>query len=137
MRFLTWPEIDFDRDVITLTNKDGFSLKNRESRTVPLNRELRKILTPLRRGSGYCFKNRKGEQFEDNELSTTFKRLIVKPSGLARFSLHTLRHTFASHLVMKGVSIYKVSQWLGHRSVNTTMIYAHLGPQDSEINTLL
>ena len=44
--------------------------------------------------------------------------------------------SFASHLVMKGVSIYKVSQWLGHRSVNTTMICAHLAPQDDEINKL-
>jgi len=48
----------------------------------------------------------------------------------------TLRHTFASHLVMNGISIYKVSQWLGHKSVNTTMIYAHLAPQDDEINVL-
>ena len=47
-----------------------------------------------------------------------------------------LRHTFASHLVMKGISIYKVSQWLGHQSVNTTMVYAHLAPQDDEINKL-
>ncbi len=37
---------------------------------------------------------------------------------------------------MKGISIYKVSQWLGHKSVNTTMIYAHLSPQDEEINVL-
>ena len=50
--------------------------------------------------------------------------------------LHALRHTFASHLVMKGVSIYEVSQWLGHKSVNTTMIYAHLAPQHDEINVL-
>jgi site-specific recombinase XerD len=37
---------------------------------------------------------------------------------------------------MKGVSIFEVLQWLGHRSVNTTMIYAHLAPQDSQINVL-
>ena len=45
-------------------------------------------------------------------------------------------YTFASHLVMEGVSIYKVSQWLRHQSVNTTMIYAHLAPHDDEINVL-
>jgi hypothetical protein len=37
---------------------------------------------------------------------------------------------------MKGVSIFKVSQWPGHRSVNTTMICAHLAPQDDQINVL-
>ena len=48
----------------------------------------------------------------------------------------TLLAILAVHLVMKGVSIYKVSHWLGHQSVNTTMIYAHLAPQDDEINKL-
>jgi len=48
----------------------------------------------------------------------------------------TLLAILAGHLVMRGVSIYKVSQWLGHRSVNTTMVYAHLAPQDDEINVL-
>ena len=42
----------------------------------------------------------------------------------------------ANALTVEGVSIYKVSQWLGQRSVNTTMIYAHLAPQDDEINKL-
>ena len=136
LRHLTWEEIDFERDVITLRNKPGFSLKNRESRTVPLSHDLRTILEPLRRDKGYCFTNAVGLQFKDYELTAEFKRLIVKPSGLPHFCLHSLRHTFASHLVMKGVSIYKVSQWLGHKSVNTTMIYAHLAPQDDEINVL-
>jgi len=137
LRFLTWEEVDFDQGLITLHNKEGFSLKNRESRTVPLNRELRGVLLPIRQQRGFCFTNGRGRQFRrDSELSFEFKRQIVKPSGIPHFSLHTLRHTFASHLVMKGVGIYKVSQWLGHKSVNTTMIYAHLAPQDDEINVL-
>jgi len=136
LRFLTWPEIDFERNVVTLRNKDGFSLKNRESRTVPLNQELKEILLPLAKRNGYCFHDRQERQFGDTLLTREFKQLIAKPSGIPHFSLHSLRHTFASHLVMKGVSIYKVSQWLGHKSVNTTMIYAHLAPQDDEINVL-
>jgi integrase len=137
LRFLTWPEIDFKRDVITIRNKPGFSLKNRQSRSIPMNQELKKILMPHREDEGYCFTRQNGEQYDrDSKLSRAFKRLVVKPCEVGNFSLHTLRHTFASHLVMKGVSIYKVSQWLGHKSVNTTMIYAHLAPQDDEINTL-
>jgi integrase len=136
LRFLTWPEIDFGMGLITLTNKAGFTLKNRQSRTVPLNTELKAILKPLKRDEGYCFLDTHGEQWSDVGLSAAFKRLVVKPSELPHFSLHAMRHTFASHLVMKGVSIYKVSQWLGHRSVDTTMIYAHLAPQDDQINIL-
>ena len=136
LRFLTWPEVDFDRDVMTLTNKLGFRLKHRESRTVPLSQDLKEVLMPLRSNNGYCFLNQDARQFSAPELSAEFRTLIVDPSGMPHFSLHTLRHTFASHLVMKGVSICKVSQWLGHRSVNTTMIYAHLAPQDDQINVL-
>ena len=137
LRFLTWEEIDFDNDLITIRNKEGFSLKNRESRTIPLNQELKAVLLPVRRPRGRCFTDAHGKPFvTENVLPLEFKKLIVKPSGLPDFSLHTLRHTFASHLVMRGVSIYKVSQWLGHSSVNTTMIYAHLAPQDDEINVL-
>ena len=49
---------------------------------------------------------------------------------------HTLRHTFASHLVSNGVSLYKVSRWLGHKDLTTTQIYAHLAPGDNDINRL-
>jgi integrase len=44
---------------------------------------------------------------------------------------HTLRHTFASRLVIAGVSLYKVSKLLGHSSIKTTEIYAHLAPCDA------
>ncbi|MFH1979033.1 MAG: tyrosine-type recombinase/integrase [Patescibacteria group bacterium] len=39
---------------------------------------------------------------------------------------HTLRHTFASHLVMAGASIKAIQELLGHANVTTTMRYAHL-----------
>jgi site-specific recombinase XerD len=42
--------------------------------------------------------------------------------------LHTLRHTFASHLVMSGVDLLTVKKLMGHSDIQTTMIYAYLAP---------
>lgn len=51
--------------------------------------------------------------------------------GVQRCHWYTLRHTFASQLVMAGVSIYKVARFLGHASVTTTeRHYAQLVPEE-------
>jgi site-specific recombinase XerD len=67
-------------------------------------------------------------------------RLVVdrlyNKAGLPYTGLHLLRHTFASQLVIAGVSIYEVSQWLGHPDVEMTMVYAHLAPQDADIDRI-
>ena len=43
--------------------------------------------------------------------------------------IHTLRHTFASHLVMGGVDLPTVKKLLGHTNIDTTMIYSHLADE--------
>ncbi len=51
-----------------------------------------------------------------------------KRAGLRPIGWHTLRHTFASHLVMRGVPPKAVQELLGHASIEVTMRYAHLSP---------
>ena len=46
--------------------------------------------------------------------------------------VHTFRHTCCSRLVIAGVDLLRVKTWMGHKRIETTMRYAHLGPQDLE-----
>jgi site-specific recombinase XerD len=60
-------------------------------------------------------------------------RAAVKESGIRKAaSVHTLRHSYATHLLEAGVNLGLIQKYLGHGHVTTTMIYIHLTPQGQQ-----
>lgn len=65
--------------------------------------------------------------WKKNEVKHPLWRACRK-AGLRQIGWHVLRHTFASHLVMRGAAMKVVQELLGHATIEMTMRYAHLSP---------
>lgn len=123
---LEWEDVDFDRGLINVKSKVEGHTKSHKARSVPVAPALRPILEKERKSRGYCFPAvKKARIYED--YRDAFQE-VLKRAGLKGVGWHTLRHTFASHLVMADVNLRTIKELLGHSDIKTTMIYAHLAP---------
>ena len=61
-------------------------------------------------------------------FNNRFKQALEK-AGVREVRVHDIRHTFGSHYVMRGGSIYHLRDWMGHTSIKQTERYAHLNPE--------
>jgi site-specific recombinase XerD len=106
--------------------------KNGDTRHVPMNRTVREALInhpkriANRQVCPLLFSSPEGNPITDVKKGFAG---ALKRSGVDRHvRFHDLRHTFASHLIMKGVDLRTVAKLMGHRDIKMTMRYAHLAP---------
>ena len=123
---LKWKDIDFKRKYITVENKEDWCTKTGNTREIPITDDLMETLNKLPRTSDYVFLNSNGRKYGFH-LTERVKRL-ARSIGISGMTVHALRHTFISHLVMNGVDLVSVKELAGHSDIKTTMRYAHLAP---------
>jgi len=137
---LRWEDIRIDdgRPVVRIESTLDRPTKSGRRRFVPLNRSLLETLRRYRRDEGYVLKPHR-KQWKGQyrfDVKKLFGR-VVRAAGVRVIRIHDLRHTAATHMLQRGISIYKVSRWLGHAAVATTdSTYAHLAVYDPEVDLL-
>lgn len=129
---LQWTDIDFEGNTITVqrswVRREMTTPKSHRIRHVPFGGDLRQTLLAERKPDGFVFPfpglgdKPWSTDGAERELARLYQRAGVKRRGL----WHLLRHTFASHLALKGISLHTIQGLLGHSTIAMTERYAHL-----------
>ena len=111
--------------------------KGNKQRFVPINFQTQKYIElyihiirshiDVQKGfEDTLFLNRRGKNLSRIMIFTIIKNLAIKAGIKKKVSPHTLRHSFATHLLERGADLRAIQQMLGHESITTTEIYMHL-----------
>lgn len=129
---LRWSRVDMDQGIIRIM--DGKGNKNRVAFMTERVKDMFVRLSKSGGNSGLVFKSRDGKSI--TEISNSFNRAVDELGMNAGISdrreklvFHSLRHSFASRLVMNNVDLFQVKELLGHADFSTTARYSHLRPE--------
>lgn len=120
-------DIDSDRMVIHIKNSKG-----KKDRIVMLSKKLLIILREYFKSykpKSYLFEGMNGGKYSARSIQALLKNVKSKAGVKKRGSVHTLRHSFATHLFEGGTDILSIKKLLGHNSLRTTMIYTHVSKE--------
>ncbi|MBU2020478.1 MAG: site-specific integrase [Bacteroidetes bacterium] len=121
---------DIDKDRLTLTVHEG---KGKKDRVLPISSNLLNLLRVYYRSARtvrYLFEGQEpGTKYSPRSLALVMKQALLREGLEPRFTLHTLRHSYATHLLESGVNLRIIQELLGHRSSKTTEIYTHVSTE--------
>lgn len=128
---LQWEQIDLERKLVILDNRTHIT-KSKKVRTIPLNESAMNVIKSRLNNDHKRVFTFEGNLISQHALSIRFRYILNKNHFKNGLKFHSLRHTFASWLIQKGVSIYVVSKLLGHSDIKTTEVYSHLSLSNFE-----
>ncbi len=121
-------DIDFDNKRIYILgkgNKERYVLFGKICNDI-LMEYLEKSKNKLNKNSDYLLLNKFGNKITDRAIRMIIDDIVKKSSLKLNISPHTLRHTFATHLLNEGADLKIVQELLGHENISTTGIYTHV-----------
>lgn len=80
----------------------------------------------------FLFEGTNDEQYSERSVQLVLKKSMKKANIATKGSVHTLRHSYATHLIKSGIDIRVVQELLGHSDIRTTMIYTHITDVDKK-----
>jgi len=123
---------DFDAEIVRTTGKGS------KTRLVPIGepaqRALRRYLETARHALGPAddepalFVSRRGRRLSASDVRRRLEKWVREAAVAGSVSPHTLRHSFATHLLEGGADLRSIQELLGHSSVSTTQIYTRVEP---------
>ena len=120
---LKWDQVRNSFIYLTKTKTD-------EARQIPINDDLSELFKDIRKRNqlkfDYVFCDSSGRPFK--QITKSFQASLRK-AGIKDFKFHDLRHTFASHFVMRKGSLKDLQEILGHKTLTMTLRYAHLSQE--------
>ena len=118
-------DISFKRDAVEILNAKG-----KKDRVLPLPKKLKELITIYYRRikpKVWLIEGQKPEtQYSATSIEKIFKKYLVRIIKNHNFTPHSLRHSYATHLLDMGVDLRIIQELLGHKSSRTTEIYTHV-----------
>ena len=129
---LEWGDVDLVAGTITVRRSSWRGIigspKSGRERKIPLTAKLRAALKAHRHLRGdHVFCHDDGSPFTQSAIEAAL-RYASKRAGLRRIGSHVLRHTFCSHLAMRGAPPKAIQELAGHSTLAMTLRYMHLAP---------
>ncbi len=127
---LNYNDINFEKGFITVVGKGS------KERLVPMGEEAVRLLKKYssisrsriigKRESDYLFISKKGSKLNRKSVWRLLKNYVARTRINKNITPHTLRHSFATHLIENGADLRSVQELLGHTDISTTQVYTHL-----------
>ncbi len=81
----------------------------------------------------FLFEGKDGAAYSQRGAQWAISQAVKKAGIVKEVTLHTLRHTYATHLLEQGVNILAIKELLGHAHINTAMVYLHLARPSASV----